>query len=62
MEVKNMSYSKCTCRKCGSQFATSLQNDIDVKNEPCPSCGEKQLQLSGKLSFSEINSLFYGGG
>jgi DNA-directed RNA polymerase subunit RPC12/RpoP len=55
-------YNRCVCQKCGSHFATILDNDTALQNEPCPKCGEKQLKLSGSLSFSEVSSLFSGGG
>ncbi len=57
-----MSYNRCVCQKCGSQFATVLSDDVELQKEACPKCGEKQLKLSGALSFSEISSLFSGGG
>ncbi len=57
-----MSYNRCVCEKCGSHFATVLNDDIELQNEPCPKCGEKKLKLSGALSFAEVNSLFRGGG
>jgi len=57
-----MDYNRCVCQECGSHFATILDNDTDLLNEPCPKCGEKMLKLSGALSFSEISSLFRGGG
>lgn len=57
-----MSYNRCICQKCGSQFATALDDDIELQKEACPKCGEKQLKLSGALSFSEMSSLFSGGG
>lgn len=57
-----MSYNRCICQKCGSQFATMISSDAELVNEPCPKCGEKQLKLSGALTFSEINGLFGGGG
>jgi Zn finger protein HypA/HybF involved in hydrogenase expression len=56
-----MSYNKCICQKCGSQYATIIKNDIEIQNEPCPKCGEKQLKLAGPLSFHESSGL-YGGG
>jgi len=56
-----MSYNKCICQKCGSQYATVIKSDVEIRNEPCPKCGEKQLKLSGPLSFQETSSL-YGGG
>jgi rRNA maturation protein Nop10 len=61
-EEYTMSYNRCICQKCGSQFATVLANDGELMNEACPKCGEKELKLSGALSFSEISSLFSGGG
>jgi len=57
-----MSYSRCICQNCGSNFATVIKSDADLKNEKCPSCGEKQLKISGELSFSEFTSQFSGGG
>jgi hypothetical protein len=39
-----------------------IKSDVELMNEPCPKCGERQLKLSGALTFSEINSLFGGGG
>lgn len=57
-----MDYNRCICETCGSHFATVLDKDDDLQNEPCPKCGQKQLKLSGALSFSEINGLFRGGG
>ena len=57
-----MSYNRCVCQKCGSHYATMIQDDIDLQNEPCPKCGENQLQLSGPLSAAETSSLFSGGG
>jgi predicted nucleic acid-binding Zn-ribbon protein len=55
-------YNKCICQKCGSQYATVLKSDLELQNEPCPKCGEKQLKLSGPLSVRETSSLFSGGG
>jgi DNA-directed RNA polymerase subunit RPC12/RpoP len=57
-----MSYNKCFCQKCGNQYATVIDKDEVLQNEACPNCGEKQLKLTGPLSFSETNSLFSGGG
>ena len=57
-----MSYSKCVCQKCGSNYATVAKTDLDIQNEPCPKCGEKQLKLSGSLSTQEMSSMFSGGG
>jgi predicted nucleic acid-binding Zn-ribbon protein len=56
-----MSYNRCICQKCGSQFATMLSRDEELLKEACPKCGEKQLKLQGALSFAEISSLFGGG-
>jgi NAD-dependent SIR2 family protein deacetylase len=56
-----MSYNRCACQKCGSQFATMIKSDEELLKEVCPKCGEKQLKLQGALSFTEINSLFGGG-
>ena len=57
-----MSYNKCVCQKCGSNYATVAKTDHDIQNEPCPKCGEKQLKLTGPMSLTETNSLFSGGG
>jgi len=57
-----MSYNRCTCQKCGKQYATVIDNDEDLQKEACPNCGEKQLKLIGLMSVSEVNSLFSGGG
>jgi DNA-directed RNA polymerase subunit RPC12/RpoP len=57
-----MSYNRCICQKCGSQFATVLDDDIELQKERCPKCGENQLKLFGPLSFSEVSGLFSGGG
>ncbi len=62
MRIPDMSYNKCECVKCGSQYATHLQSEEDLQKEPCPKCGEKQLKLRGPLSFYETSSLFSGGG
>jgi DNA-directed RNA polymerase subunit RPC12/RpoP len=61
-EEQTTVYNRCVCQKCGSHFATILDNDTALENESCPKCGEKQLKLEGSLSFSEISSLFSGGG
>ncbi len=57
-----MSYNRCVCQKCGNNYATAIANDIELQKEACPNCGEKQLKITEPLSFSEISSLFYGGG
>jgi len=57
-----MSYNRCVCQKCGSNYATAAKTDLDIKDEPCPKCGEKQLKISGSLSVQEMSNLFYGGG
>ncbi|HXX82161.1 MAG TPA: hypothetical protein VEI46_11470 [Thermodesulfovibrionales bacterium] len=62
MELNTMSYSKCICRKCGTQYATMLNNDAELQNEPCPKCGEKELRFSGPLGLNELRSTFGGGG
>ncbi len=62
MERGTMSYSKCACRKCGSQYATMISDDLELQKESCPKCGEKQLKFLGQLSISEVSSLFSGGG
>lgn len=62
MEVNEMSYHKCACQKCGSQYATMIANEMELQQESCPGCGAKQLKLMGPMSFSEMSSLFSGGG
>ncbi len=57
-----MSYNKCECQKCGSQFATVLSDELELQKEACPKCGERQLKLLGPLTFAETSSLFSGGG
>jgi predicted RNA-binding Zn-ribbon protein involved in translation (DUF1610 family) len=57
-----MDYNRCVCQECGSHFATILDTDEALQSEPCPKCGKTMLRLSGALSFSEISSLFRGGG
>ena len=57
-----MSYNKCECKKCGSQYATQIRDEIELQKEACPKCGEKQLKLAGPLSFYETQGLFSGGG
>jgi predicted nucleic acid-binding Zn-ribbon protein len=61
MEVE-MSYNRCTCQKCGKQYATVIDSEVLLQQEACPNCGEKELKLAGPLSASEVNSLFYSGG
>ncbi len=57
-----MPYNKCMCQKCNSYYATTIDNDADLREEKCPNCGEGKLIMSGPLSFSEERSLFYSGG
>lgn len=57
-----MSYNKCVCQVCGSQYATMIPNDLELQKEACPGCGAKQLKILEPMSFSEVNSLFYSGG
>ncbi len=57
-----MSYYRCICQKCGSNYASMIDNDIELQKESCPGCGEKQLKISEPLTSAEINKLFYGGG
>jgi DNA-directed RNA polymerase subunit RPC12/RpoP len=57
-----MPYNRCICQKCGSQFATVLDDEVELQKEACPKCGEKQLKLIGPLSYSEVSGLFSGGG
>lgn len=56
-----MSYNRCVCGKCGSNFATVIQTDDELKKEACPSCGEKELTITAPLSFQEVSGLFSGG-
>jgi len=62
MGTHEMSYNKCECMKCGSQYATQIQEEDELQKEVCPKCGEKQLKLNGPMSFYETSSLFSGGG
>jgi DNA-directed RNA polymerase subunit RPC12/RpoP len=62
MQMNQMTYNKCSCMKCGSQYATQIQKDEELQAEKCPKCGEKQLKLIGPLSFYETSGLFSGGG
>ncbi len=57
-----MAYNRCVCGKCGSNYATMINTDEELKKEACPNCGQKKLKLTGPMSYSEISSLFYGGG
>lgn len=57
-----MSYNRCVCQKCGSNYATVVNSDVELQDEKCPSCGEKKLKLSGKLSHSELATQFSSGG
>lgn len=57
-----MAYNKCVCQKCGSNYATAAKTDLDIQDEPCPKCGEKQLKIDGAMSLQEMSSLFSGGG
>lgn len=57
-----MSYFRCECSKCGSQFATVLSTDEALMSEPCPKCGEKMLKITGEMSLAETKGLFSGGG
>ncbi len=57
-----MSYNKCVCEKCGSQYATVICNEAELQQQACPKCGENKLKLAGPLSFYETSSLFSGGG
>lgn len=56
-----MSYNRCICAKCGSNFATVIQSDDELRKEPCPNCGQKQLSLTGPMSVQEVSGLFSGG-
>ena len=62
MQMHETTYNKCSCMKCGSQYATHIQKEAELQNEACPKCGEKQLKLNGPLSFYETSRLFSGGG
>jgi len=57
-----MSYNRCICQKCGSNYATMINSDAELQKEKCPSCGERKLKISGKLSHSELASQFSGSG
>ncbi|MHB8883298.1 MAG: hypothetical protein ACYC69_17540 [Thermodesulfovibrionales bacterium] len=57
-----MAYNKCICQKCSSNYATVAKTDEDIKDEPCPKCGEKQLKITGPMSMTEMSGLFSGGG
>lgn len=61
MQNGTMSYSKCACQNCGSQYATQINDEAELQKESCPKCGEKKLTITGPMSFSEISSLFGGG-
>ena len=43
-------------------FATVISSDTELQKEKCPSCGERRLKISGKLSHSELATQFSGGG
>jgi predicted nucleic acid-binding Zn-ribbon protein len=62
MEANTLTYNRCLCQKCGSNFATVISTDEELQKESCPGCGEKKLKIVGPLSPEEISSLFYSGG
>ena len=62
MQTDALTYNRCLCQKCGSQFATVISTDEELQKESCPGCGEKKLKIVGPLSPAEISSLFYSGG
>ena len=62
MKEERMSYNRCTCQKCGKQYATVIDKAEELQKEACPNCGAKQLVLVGAMSVSEVNGLFSGGG
>lgn len=62
METGALAYNKCVCENCANQYATMISNEAELKKEACPNCKQNKLKISEPLSFSEINSLFYGGG
>lgn len=62
MEELIMSYTKCICQNCGRQYATMIEDDEELRKEACPHCGKRLLQLTAPLSFTEMSSLFFGGG
>ena len=62
MEANSLTYNRCACQKCGSQYATVIKSEDELLKESCPGCGEKKLKIVGPLSPAEINSMFYGGG
>lgn len=57
-----MSYNRCICQGCGNNFATTISSDTELQKEKCPSCGERSLKISGKLSHSELATQSSGGG
>jgi len=62
METNSLTYNRCSCLQCGSQYATVISSDEELLKESCPGCGEKKLKIVGPLSPAEINSMFYSGG
>jgi len=62
MDASTLTYNRCSCQKCGNQYATVINTDEELQKESCPGCGEKKLKIVGPLSPAEINSMFYSGG
>jgi rRNA maturation endonuclease Nob1 len=57
-----LTYNRCACQGCSSQYATVINSDEELQKESCPNCGSKTLKIVGPLSDAEINSMFYSGG
>ena len=47
------------CLKCGKQFAMTLNQDSDISDAICPSCGGKNILRLAPSSFFSFGS---GGG
>ncbi len=62
MDTNTLTYNRCACQTCGSQYATVINSDEELLKESCPGCGEKKLKIVGPLSPAEISSMFYSGG
>jgi len=62
MQTGTTTYNRCSCEKCGSQYATIINSDEELQKEACPSCSEKKLKLAGPLSAAEMSGMFSGGG
>jgi len=62
MDTSGPTYNRCSCEKCGSNYATIINSAEELQKEACPSCGEKKMKLAGPLSAAEMNGMFSGGG